>query len=117
MFRNCFELHKAFISRPFFILGVTITLLTKIDKKIYSTDLTDKQREVREKLVDGKARKPKYSLQSILDEIFYIVKTGCQWRMLTSNFAPSNTVYYYYRKWKHNGLIGEMHEMLRDLPT
>ncbi|WP_276962574.1 hypothetical protein [Bacteroides graminisolvens] len=29
-------------------------------------------------------------------------------------FAPRNTVYYYYRKWKQNGLIEELHEMLCD---
>ncbi|MDR2389937.1 MAG: transposase, partial [Tannerellaceae bacterium] len=56
----------------------------------------------------------KYSLRSILNGIFYLVKTGCQWRMLPSDFAPWNTVYYYYRKWKRNGLIEELHEKLRD---
>jgi transposase len=34
--------------------------------------------------------------------------------MLPSNFAPWNTVYYYYRKWKHEGLIEELHEMIRN---
>ena len=29
--------------------------------------------------------------------ILYINKTGCQWRMLPSNFAPWQTVYYYFR--------------------
>ena len=83
-------------------------------KKIYSTDLTDKQWQVIEKLVTGKVRKRKHSLRSILNGIFYLVKTGCQWRMLPSDFAPWNTVYYYYRKWKYEGLIEELHEMLRD---
>jgi len=83
-------------------------------KKIYSPDLTDKQWQVIEKLVNGKVRRRKHSLRSILNGIFYLVKTGCQWRMLPSNFAPWNTVYYYYRKWKHEGLIEELHEMLRD---
>ncbi len=38
-----------------------------------------------------------------MDAIFYIVKTGCQWRMLPKDFAPWQTVYYYFRKWKHEG--------------
>jgi putative transposase len=83
-------------------------------KKRYSTDLTDKQWQVIEKLVNGKFRRRKHSLRSILDAIFYLVKTGCQWRMFPSDFAPWNTVYYYYRKWKRNDLIEELHEMLRD---
>lgn len=47
----------------------------------YSTDLTDKQWQVIEKLVDKQVRKRKHSLRSILNGIFYLVKTGCQWRM------------------------------------
>lgn len=85
-----------------------------MDKKTYSTDLTDKQWQVIEKLIAGKVRKRKHSLRSILNGIFYLVKTGCQWRMLPSSFASWNTVYYYYRKWKYTGLIEELHEMLRD---
>lgn len=68
----------------------------------YPTDLTDKQWQFIEKMLDDKDRKRKHSLRSILNGIFYLVKTGCQWRMLPSNFAPWNTVYYYYRKWKNN---------------
>jgi putative transposase len=66
------------------------------------------------KIVDGQVRRRKHSLRSILDAIFYLVKTGCQWRMFPSDFAPWNTVYYSYRKWKFNGLIEELHEKLRD---
>ena len=84
-------------------------------KRYYCTDLTDKQWQVIEKLVDEQVRRRKHSLRSILNGIFYLVKTGCQWRMLPSDFAPWNTVYYYYRKWKSNGLIEELHEILRHL--
>jgi len=83
-------------------------------KRYYCTDLTDKQWQVIEKLVDEQVRRRKHSLRSILNGIFYLVKTGCQWRMLPADFAPWNTVYYYYRKWKRNGLIEELHELLRD---
>jgi putative transposase len=85
-----------------------------MNKKIYPTDLTDNQWQVIEKLENGKVRRCKHSLRSIVDAIFYLVKTGCQWHMLSSKFAPWNTVYYYYRKWKRDGLIEELHEMLHD---
>lgn len=71
----------------------------------YSTDLTDKRWRVIEKIIEPQIRKRKHSLRSILNAIFYVVKTGCQWRMLPLDFASWNTVYYYYRKWKSNGLI------------
>ena len=50
----------------------------------YYTDLTDKQWQVIENLLDAKDRKRKHSFRSI----FYLVKTGCQWRMLPCDFAP-----------------------------
>lgn len=81
----------------------------------YCTDLTDKQWQVIENLLDDKDRKRKHSLRSIFNGIFYLVKTGCQWRMLPCDFAPWNTVYYYYRKWRNNGFIEEVHETLRDM--
>ncbi|MBO8481396.1 hypothetical protein B5F83_04275 [Muribaculum sp. An289] len=37
---------------------------------------------------DIKERFRKYSLRSVFDGITYIVKTGAQWRMLPSDFAP-----------------------------
>ena len=60
-------------------------------------------------------RKRKHSIREIFDAIFYLLKTGCQWRMLPIHFPPWNTVYYYYRQWKNNGLIDEIHEALRNL--
>lgn len=80
----------------------------------YCTDLTDKQWQVIENLLDDKDPKRKHSLRSIFNGIFYLVKTRCQWRMLPCDYAPRNTVYYYYRKWKNNGFIEEVHETLRD---
>jgi hypothetical protein len=44
-------------------------------------------------------RKRKHDLRTIWNALFYIVQTGCQWRMLPSNFPKWQLVYYYYRKW------------------
>lgn len=62
----------------------------------YCTDLTDKQLQVIENLSVGKERKRKYFLRSIFNDIFYLVKTGCQRRIFLYDFASWNTVYYYY---------------------
>ena len=40
-----------------------------------------------------------------MNAILYINKTGCQWRMFPSDFAPWQTVYYYFRKWKLEGVF------------
>jgi putative transposase len=65
---------------------------------MYCTDLEETQWEVIKNILNLQERKRKYDLREIWNAIFYLVKTGCQWRMLPSNFAPWELVYYYYRK-------------------
>jgi transposase len=55
-------------------------------------------------MLENKDRKRKHSLCSILNGIFYLVKTGYRWRMLPCSFTPWDTAYYYYRKWKNNDM-------------
>ena len=50
-----------------------------------------------------------------MNAILYINKTGCQWRMLPSNFAPWQTVYYYFRKWKLEGVIEDIMDTIHSL--
>lgn len=42
----------------------------------------------------------------------YLVKTGCQWRMLPGDFAPWKTVYYYFSVWKNREIFEVIHETL-----
>ena len=81
----------------------------------YPTNLTDKQWQVIKNMLDPKERFRKYSLRSVFDGILYIVKTGVQWRMLPSDFAPRQTVYYYFSKWKNEGLLEEIFDTLRGI--
>lgn len=83
--------------------------------KMYSTNLTDNQWQVIEKIINAQERKRKHSLRGIMDAILYIIRTGCQWRMLPGDFAPWQTVYYYFRKWKFEGAIEDIMETLHSL--
>ena len=60
-------------------------------------------------------RKWEHSLRDIFNTIFYLFKTGFQWRMLPKEFASWNTVYSHYRQWKLNGTIEFIHEALEDM--
>lgn len=80
-------------------------------EKLYATDLTDSQWEIIEKILQDK-RKRKWPLHSIFNAIFYVVKTGIQWRMLPNDFAPWQSVYYYYRKWNKDGTWELIHSEL-----
>ena len=78
----------------------------------YSTNLTDKQWQVTEKILDPHHRKRKYPLRETMNAIMYLVKTGCQWRMLPKDFPPYNTVFYYFNKWKLEGVFDELMDKL-----
>ncbi|MCQ2182379.1 MAG: transposase [Bacteroidales bacterium] len=64
----------------------------------YSTNLTDNQWQVIEKIINAQERVRKHSLRNIMNAILYINKTGCQWRLLPREFGPWQTVYYYLYK-------------------
>ena len=79
----------------------------------YSTNLTDKQWQVIEKIINPQERKRKHSLRNITNAILYLLKTGCQWRMIPKDFAPWERVYYYFSKWKNEGVIEELLNNIR----
>lgn len=85
-------------------------------KNYYPCNLTEKQWSLIENIIEpNKKRKRKHALRDIFNAILHVVKSGCQWRMLPVDFAPWNTVYFYYRKWKFEGVIEQIHEFLRNL--
>jgi putative transposase len=49
-----------------------------------------------------------------MDCILYINKTGCQWRMIPKDFPPYNLVFYYFTKWKREGVFEDIMDTLRE---
>ena len=82
--------------------------------KRYSSDVTDSQWEVIKHLIDYK-RKRKYDLRETVNAVFYLVKTGCQWRQLPGDLPPWSLVRYYYDRWRSRGLIEAMLRRLRGI--
>lgn len=80
--------------------------------KTYPSDLTESQWQVINKIIEPKQRKRKYLLHGIMNALLYITKSGIQWRMLPKEYAPWESVYYYFRKWKRDGMIEEIHDKL-----
>ena len=78
---------------------------------MYPTDLTDSQWEVM-KLLLNDTRKRKYPLRDILNALFYLNRTGCQWPMLPKDFPPFQLCFYYYRKWTVTGLWLKINTLL-----
>lgn len=57
-------------------------------------------------------RPRKWEMWQIINAILYVVRTGCQWRMLPSNLPPWQTVYGYFWRWKRQGLWERINEVL-----
>ncbi len=70
---------------------------------MYSTDLEETQWQVIKKILNVQERKRKYDLREIWNAIFYVVKTGCQWRMLPSDFSLLGS---WFTTIIANGLLG-----------
>ncbi len=77
----------------------------------YPTNVSDSQWQIISKYLDVN-RKRKYDLREIVNAILYLVKTGCQWRMLPADFAPWETAYYYFSMWKKEEVFEIIHEAL-----
>jgi putative transposase len=77
----------------------------------YPTNVSNSQWQIISKYLDVE-RSRKYELREIVNAILYLVKTGCQWRMLPGDFPQWTIVYYYFSVWKQNGMLEEIHECL-----
>ena len=71
------------------------------------TDLSDSQWQVIKQFLNTK-RKRKHDLRNILNAILYMVKTGCQWRMLSGVYPNWQIVYYYFARWKAQQVLEQI---------
>lgn len=77
---------------------------------MYATDLTEAQKAYIIRTIPFSERKRSTDIFNVLDAIFFIVKTGCQWRMLPREYPKWQLVYYYFRRWS---AMGEFDKALR----
>src|SRR5688572_24364123 len=81
----------------------------------YPSDVSDGQWAMLQPLIPvypgGRPRKT--DLRAVLDAIFYLLRTGCQWRYLPKDFPPKSTVWRYFDEWRHNGTLEQIHDRLR----
>ena len=80
----------------------------------YSSSLSSSAwRSIRHLFSYKKGRPSKHHPRHILNGIFYVLRTGCQWRMLPSEFAPWEAVYASFRRWANKGLWKKLNDILR----
>jgi len=83
----------------------------------YPSSLTDEEWKYLDPLIP-KARKAgrpeKYAKRAILNAIFYLVRSGCPWRMLPNDLPPWKLVWHYFAHWKKQGVWEKLNAALRD---
>jgi transposase len=56
----------------------------------------------------------KYGDRLVLDGIFFVLRSGCQWRMIPRDLLPWDAAYRWYRAWTADGTWDRIHDALRD---
>ena len=91
-----------------------------MESRRYPTDLSDEEwccfgPHLPEPIGWGRPRL--HGLRAILDAVFYVLKSGCPWRLLPRDFPPWKTVYDWFRRWRIDGtwerLNAELGELVR----
>src|ERR687889_229524 len=86
-------------------------------KRRYPTDLSDLEWRCMEPYVSPPNRRGRpriHSLRRVLDAVFYVLRSGCAWRLLPRGFPPWRVVYYWFRKWRIDGTFERLNAALRE---
>jgi putative transposase len=81
----------------------------------YASDMTDEEWTVVKPLLPKRSRvgrPPTVDLSDIMNAIFYILATGCQWRALPKDFSPYTTVQHYFYGWRDSGVLRRINRAL-----
>jgi transposase len=57
-------------------------------------------------------RKRSVDVREVLNGIFYVLSTGCQWTALPKDLPPKSTVYDYFDLWEWDGTLERIHHEL-----
>lgn len=102
-------------------IGVPIRgIMLNIHRQAYQSDLKGQEWKWLKKFlpspstVGTRGRPQEWPPREIINAILYLLRTGCQWRMLPHDLPPWQTVYYHHRKWRLNGTWEKINRLLRE---
>jgi putative transposase len=91
--------------------------MTPSNRQAYLTDLTDKQWVIIAPFIPSAkpgGRHRTVNIREVINAITYVLKSGCDWRMLPHDFPKWQIVYAYFRNWKKDGTWKRLHDALRE---
>ena len=86
-------------------------------RRRYPSDTTDAEWAVLEPLVPGPrpgGRPAAHERREVVDAIFYVLRTGCQWRALPHDYPAWGTVWWWFRRWRLDGTWERANAALRE---
>jgi putative transposase len=89
-------------------------------RKKYPSDLTDEQWAIVEPLIPPAKQSPRgghprtVDMREVLNTLFSLNRSGCQWDMLPHDLLPKSTVYDYFAQWRDDGTWAKMVKALRE---
>src|SRR5712691_6598709 len=89
-------------------------------RKKYPSDLTDEQWAIVEPLLPPAkpsprgGRPPQVDMREVLNTLFSLNRSGCQWDMLPHDVLPKSTVYDYFAQWRYDGTWAKVVKALRE---
>src|SRR5215470_1177420 len=97
-------------------------MMSKADRsrKIYPSDLTDEQWAIVAPLIPPAKSGPRgghprqVDMREVLNTLFYLNRSGCQWDMLPHDLLPKSTVSDYFAQWRDDGTWAKMVTALRE---
>lgn len=81
----------------------------------YPSDLTDAEWALVAPMIPPAkrgGRKRTVDVREVLNAIFYVLATGCQWKALPKDLPPKSTAHSYFMLWDWNGTLERIHEAL-----
>ena len=89
-------------------------------RKKYPSDLTDEQWAILKPMIPPAkqnrqgGRPRKVDMREVLNMLFYLNRSGCQWDMLPHDLLPKSTVYDYFAQWRDDGTWAKLVQALRE---
>jgi putative transposase len=90
--------------------------MNKTKRKPYLTDLSNEQWELIELVIPPAkpgGRPREVDMREIVNAMFYLVRSGCQWSLLPHDLPPKSSVYEYFSAWRDNGTWQLIVDVLR----
>jgi len=81
----------------------------------YPSDMTDAEWALVAPLIPPAkhgGRPRNVNVREVLNAIFYVLSTGCQWQALPKDLPPKSTAHYYFMLWEWDGALERIHHTL-----